>query len=1111
MPIASLPPFIAMFLLCIPLAEHAPAAPEEGAEQVTELVQRSLQSGGLRPAATADGKGTRPSRVFKQGQVEIGDSVKLSATLLESRELMTEPFFHALVGIAEIGGPEEVPVFVHMLRTIGELTGDAKYLRMAAHFDAKYELPKPTPAGVHDLQELVRVCVESGGLRLTQDSNGGRTGLVIEDAEKLRAALVRDPALVTPAAFDTAIATAEKLDHAALLRAIGEALGDKRAQAWASYLFGRRHKKDQEWAVAVRELEDAAARFDSLGDEPRKAAALAELGKVHQTLGEHDAARDRYHEALGILRRTYGEQHLAVGRMLYNLGSVYTDREEYQKALQSYVQASEILGRSKETDPADMAAIVHNIALVFSRIGDDAQALDNFRFALSAFQQIEGPEGPSVATCLKNMGYVYQRLGDYDRAREHFDRALAIRLSRPGRYDADVAHSLLDMATICAVRGEHGLALYCQQQALAIFSRLYGPQHPDVVRGYHQIGHLYLQNGNRERALEYFDRALASLGLSTESSVRVAELGAADYRVSHDLVRILEHRGQVLAQLAGADADSERQTDHLRAAYRTYAVAADALDRLRDRIVGEDDRVRTSAGVFGIFPEWIGVCRQLFAVERDAAFLDTAYEAAERGAARVFLESLGDPVARTLGGVSPQLQAEERDILAAIRRLDKEALAAGSRTPSAGDPTLPAQIFTDERKGLETRLNRVTERMKHEHPQYAALRSPRPCSLGQARECLAESEVVLYYVLGADASYLILLEGAEHGDAATGGISIHPLPPAEQIREQVEALTEPTALELPARVRALGAEAYAMLLAPVAQQIRGKDLVIVPSGALCYLPFELFIEPGPGAAAGEPVRYLIEGHRIRYAPSLSALYLARQWQRARPQPTRSVWVVADPVYATSDPRAARSDAVDARPPRGEKSTAAFPRLRYSAREADDVLGLMGGSPEDARTGLQASEASVKKASAAGRLAEYRYVHFATHGILGGDPRRQPSLVLSLVGNDGEDGFLELDEIALLRLNADLVVLSACSSGQGELYDGEGVRGIARAFLYAGSRGVLSSLWQVEDQRTARLMTRVYRELRTGHRTADALRDAQLEMIAEAEPPLYWAPFILIGE
>jgi CHAT domain-containing protein len=184
-----------------------------------------------------------------------------------------------------------------------------------------------------------------------------------------------------------------------------------------------------------------------------------------------------------------------------------------------------------------------------------------------------------------------------------------------------------------------------------------------------------------------------------------------------------------------------------------------------------------------------------------------------------------------------------------------------------------------------------------------------------------------------------------------------------------------------------------------------------------------------------------------------------------------------------------------------------------------IRALLGASDGDVLTGVQATEAAVKAASAKGLLARARYVHFATHGFLGVDTGQPPALVLSLVGNDGQrdadgslnDGFLRLDEVTRLKLNADLVVLSACETGKGRLYAGEGVTGLARAFLYAGSRGVVCSLWAVDDRETAALMMRLYAGLKDGQGAADALRAAKLAILREGKPPSYWAPFILIGE
>jgi CHAT domain-containing protein len=126
--------------------------------------------------------------------------------------------------------------------------------------------------------------------------------------------------------------------------------------------------------------------------------------------------------------------------------------------------------------------------------------------------------------------------------------------------------------------------------------------------------------------------------------------------------------------------------------------------------------------------------------------------------------------------------------------------------------------------------------------------------------------------------------------------------------------------------------------------------------------------------------------------------------------------------------------------------------------------------------------------------------------------------LCQVGNDGRqqggganDGFLTMQEVTHLKLNADLVVLSACQTGRGEVVPGEGVMGLTRAFLYAGSRGVVCSLWSVDDERTASLMKAMYAELKKGKGSSEALALARRKLIAEEQAPFYWAPFILVGK
>jgi CHAT domain-containing protein len=401
--------------------------------------------------------------------------------------------------------------------------------------------------------------------------------------------------------------------------------------------------------------------------------------------------------------------------------------------------------------------------------------------------------------------------------------------------------------------------------------------------------------------------------------------------------------------------------------------------------------------------------------------------------------------------------------------------------------------------------------MERDFPQFAAMKYPKACSIEEARACLADDEVGLSLVPGARKSYLIVVfKSPKAGDA---GIEVYSLPPAAAIAEAVSALLEPRLLEDSEAVKGRGADMFRLILGPAKAAIAGKSLVIVPGGTLGRLPFELLVEPA-GSGGG---RFLVERHAIRYAPSMTVLTLVKRWEAERTKPKRTLWAIGDPVYASTD---ARLGGGRVRPESSTKVVAqvefatreeTWARLPGSGAEIGRIAALMNARPGERLVGRDATEAVVKKLSGDGTLADFQFLHFACHGVLGSKESVRPGLVLSLVGNPaGEDGFLGSDEVTNLRLNADLVVLSACRTGEGEVYRAEGVSGLARAFLFAGSRGVVCSLWQVDDESTVTLMADLYAGLKAGLPSSEALRQAQLKMIASGEPPLHWAPFVLIG-
>jgi CHAT domain-containing protein len=304
-----------------------------------------------------------------------------------------------------------------------------------------------------------------------------------------------------------------------------------------------------------------------------------------------------------------------------------------------------------------------------------------------------------------------------------------------------------------------------------------------------------------------------------------------------------------------------------------------------------------------------------------------------------------------------------------------------------------------------------------------------------------------------------------------------------------------------------------MLLGPVAGELKQKRLVIVAEGLLQYLPFATLQSP-------DSARPLIVDHEIVTLPSASVLAVLREDFANRKPAPRSVAVLADPVFSANDARlnqqASHTEGSsvwnDAQRSASESGLDGLVRLRFSRQEADQIARVAN----DGRS-LKALDFSANRAVAMdARLTDYRIVHFATHGLINNQHPDLSGIVLSLVDEQGrtQNGFLRLYDIYKLKLNADLVVLSACQTALGKEIKGEGLVGLTRGFMYAGAPRVVASLWRIDDRATAEIMKRFYESmLKDGLRPAAALRAAQISMLNDKrwQSPHFWAAFTIQGE
>jgi CHAT domain-containing protein len=682
---------------------------------------------------------------------------------------------------------------------------------------------------------------------------------------------------------------------------------------------------------------------------------------------------------------------------------------------------------------------------------------------------------------LQGLGLALDYLGRSSEALEYYAESLALRRSIQDR-DGE-AWVLVTTALTRHRRGEPEKALELARQALAIYREIGGGWKLGLLLDL--LGQI--ETGSAEAALRHHREAL-------------------------DVRRTVgDRQGQASSLLRLARLDTG--AGDLAAAQKRTEEAIRLMEDLRGRMVSPERRMAFMVGAVlwpslrEAYEDEVEILMGLDARNPAAGFADLALEASERARARVLVDMLSDAPADPVATADRPLLAELRDLEDRLGTKLDQQLRSSSEKPGQG----PSPGLATEIESLTAELEQARARVRATSPRDAAVRMPEPLGLLELQEQLLDPDTLLLeYFLGEERSRLWAVTTTWRGS--------YELPGRSQLDAAARAVhtavsSRPLAGAPPDA--ALG-EASRVLLGPVAAFLGGKRVVIVPDGALHDLPFAALPDPA------DPSLPLIARHEIVSLPSASALRLLRADARVRAPTPRTLMVLADPVFDRQDERLGgvatasagnRSEDPALTRALSDAGRGGLARLPFTRREARRILALAPGQSGRAALDFDASLQTAVDPD----LANYRYVHFATHGFLSGARPELSGLVLSLVDRQGKDvrGFLSARDVLGLRLNADLVVLSGCSTALGREMRGEGIVGLTRAFMHAGAQGVVASLWEVDDAATEELMGRLYEGMLGPRRLrpAAALREAQLGLSRQSRwrSPYYWAAFQMHGE
>lgn len=888
-------------------------------------------------------------------------------------------------------------------------------------------------------------------------------------------------------------------------------------RAWNTFRAGTRDDLERARAAAA----SAAAAFARLGLAARQGAALYQLGMCLRDLG-------RMEEAVEVFRRGIPIEHQAgnpVGEanLHHALAGVHWRRGDFEAAAAEGELARATFAAAG--DPFREGWALNNLAIYQRRLGrvelarhSLEQATDRFRTAgnlegalaaklnmgqldlergavddaVTAFEEVASEasgtgQRQTEGTALHNLGSAYGTLGDSQRARTTLTAALAIR-----RQEGDprrVASTLMALGRVDADLGRAARARDRYREALAGYRQV--EDRDGEAHALHELGVLTARDDPRAG----LDRLREALAIRQEIGDRS---GQADSEIAIGAVlldagSVAEAaaplaRGLELADSLGDPfdrAEAHYQRARLARARSDLAQALIEIDRaleltesVRAQVAGDELRASWLASVRHYAELKVDVLRRL---GRTAE----AFSASEAVHARVLRDQLVAVGVPQTG--DPELAATLRDAAADVDRrrqdLDDERQAA------APDPERIARL-EDALAAAAGSYRQVQQEIRRQQPRRAILTVPDTVSVAEARDRLDADTALLEYLLGDDASYLFVVTD----DAVTSLV----LPDRAAIAQQVELVRR--GLESPGRLGNAAAwsaahRLFTTLVEPALPSIGDRHrLLVVPDGALHALPFEALLTAPPSDAAAPA--WLVRRYAVATAPSVAVLQLITHRPRSQDGSEDLLLAgFADPLTSSDQVAMLRT------------GTGQLGRLPASRRELEDVAAIVGPRRSLVLLGADATEDRLEHDP---RVAGARYLHLATHGLV--DDRLPSRTALVMAPGGAGDGLLHVPEIFELQLDNRLVVLSACRTGLGREVLGEGLLGLVQAFLHAGSRSLVVSLWPVSDTATRELMVRFYRHL-ADHDPAMALTLAKRELLAEpgSADPFGWAAFVLIGE
>jgi tetratricopeptide (TPR) repeat protein len=898
---------------------------------------------------------------------------------------------------------------------------------------------------------------------------------------------------------------------------IQKELGNQSAIAKNLTNIGTVYDSLGQYTKALTYYQQALPIQQTISDVSAMSKNFVNLGVTYDNLGQHANALKYYQQALQI-QRDLGDNH-EIAKTLSNFGIVHKNLGNFQSALTHYKQA--LAMQTDLGDHSGEANTLTNLGVVYDQLGQYPKALTYYEKALDIQKRIGDKQ--RIANNLSNLGVVYYHLGQAENAMGYFLNALTIR-----REIGDKRGEGIDLSNLGAAYDSqrlHSKALKTYLQALEIKGDL-GDKRGEQI-DLSLIGAVYATQEKYQQALTHFQLALViarEIGDQLGAAIDLSNLGLVQQKLGHHQeARVALRNSMGKLEVLGSThlwyaqrglATIETHFHEMDLAILYYQQSIDNIEKIREGFTEKAHKLSFMQDKMFVYDEFIALLQQLHEQHPNKGHDRKALEIFERKQGRVFLEDIGKIGAQRFAHLPTTVTDQEQKLIQQVAQTQTDLVQARNKPFLEQDKGV-IKTLTQRLTSLEVEQNTLQVDIKENYPEYYALKYPQPATVATLQSLLQPGEWMLIYNVMAENTALWMLGPQQ--------FALFTLPAGEeQLYEDIAYLRDVILNRLPELVDE-GYPLYQKLFPESARKLlsNAQTLYIVPTGPLYFLPFEALVTKETDY---ENPDYLVQDHAVVYLSSASLLKVLRDTKaRRKVQPSQQFLAFANPTYPLCDSNEGNKTkgraSVDERRNKAYRDImgmVCFPRLPDTEDEAYAIANLFQGSDNALYLGEKANRTMVLDLNQVKQLSDYRYLLFAVHGLLPYEIEGlvQSSLVLS---NEQTIEYLTMADAFTLQLNADFINLSACNTGGGRQIKGEGIMGLTRAFMYAGTPAISVTLWSVESTSAEDLSIGIFKNFKDGKNPAEALRQIKLKMIAGQankdyyNHPFYWAPFVIYGD